>query len=133
MIYQDFFEVETKAGISLRDITRGVVGSVKESGVRNGICNVFLTSTTAGLLINENEIMLLEDIKKFYRPFADDNRVYQHPSNAASHLRANLLAKDISIPVKDGNPVLGEWQNILLAEFDKVARKRKIFITIIGE
>lgn len=133
MLYQETFETETNEGISVKDITTGIQNAVANAGFNSGICNIFLTATTAGLFINEDERMLIEDIKKSLRALADDNRIYQHPSNAPSHIRANFLDKDLSLPIKDGELVLGTWQRIFLAELDKVPRKRKIVITIVGE
>lgn len=133
MIYQNLFEIETKKGISIKDITTGVRKAVNQSGVSNGMCNIFLTATTAGIFINENELMLLEDLKKSFKPLADDSRIYQHPSNAFSHIRANIFPKEITFPVSGGDIVLGKWQSIFLAEFDNQERKRSLLITIMGE
>lgn len=133
MIYQEAFETDTKKGISVKDVTEGVRNAVRNSGFNSGVCNIFITATTAGFFINENELMLLEDIKKSFKALADDSRIYQHPSNAASHLRANIAVKDLNIPVRGGDLVLGTWQSIFIAEFDIEPRKRKIFITIVGD
>lgn len=133
MIYQDSFEIDTKKGISLKDITAGIGKAVQQSGIANGICSIFLTATTAGIFINENELMLIEDLKKSFKSWADDSRIYQHPSNAASHIRANIFPKEITIPIRDGYLMIGEWQSIFLAEFDNQERKRSVIITIIGE
>lgn len=133
MLYQDSLTTQTKEGISLKDITGGIREIVKKSKVEHGICLVFLKATTAGLFINENERMLQEDIKKFLKAMADDSRIYHHPSNASSHVRANHIAKDITIPISDGDLNLGTWQSVFLVEFDKEPREREIVITIIGQ
>lgn len=133
MLYQETFETGMKEGVSIKDITESVRNVAKNSGFNSGLCNIFLTATTAGIFINENERMLQEDLKKFMKSVADDNRIYHHPSNAASHIRANQLAKDVTIPIKDGELVLGTWQSIFIAEFDKKPRDRKLVVTIIGE
>jgi secondary thiamine-phosphate synthase enzyme len=133
MLYQETFETDTREGISVKDITTGIQNAVRNAGFNSGICSIFITATTAGLFINEDERMLIEDIKKSFKAMADDSRIYQHPSNAPSHIRANYVDKDLAIPIKEGDLVLGTWQRIFLAEFDKIPRKRKIIITIVGE
>jgi secondary thiamine-phosphate synthase enzyme len=133
MMYQETFETDTKEGISIKDITEGIKNAVKNSGFNAGICNIFLTATTSGLFINENERMLQEDIKKYLKLAADDTRIYHHPSNAASHIRANSIDKDLNVPIKEGELALGTRQSIFLVEFDKEPRNRKVIITILGE
>jgi secondary thiamine-phosphate synthase enzyme len=133
MIYQRILQLETKRGISYVDITLGVKDIVNESGIKNGICNIALKSTTAGLLINEKDLLLLKDFEKFFEKLVEENKLYAHPDNAFSHLRAAILRNEITLPVKDGKLILGTWQSILLFEFDVEDRKREVIVTVMGE
>ncbi|MEM7826848.1 MAG: secondary thiamine-phosphate synthase enzyme YjbQ [Candidatus Aenigmatarchaeota archaeon] len=130
-MYKETLEIETKKGIHIEDITPKITAIVKKSEISEGMCNIFLQSTTSGLFVNEFDMMLFEDIKKFFKDIVDEKKIYHHPSNASSHLRAMLLKPEISIPVHEGELMLGTWQRILLIEFDVVPRKRNLIVTII--
>lgn len=133
MLYREIIEIETKKGISFIDITERAAKVVMNSGIREGVCNVFITATTAGITINENERLLLEDFKRLFRTLVDEKRLYSHPENAFSHLRASLLSAEKTIPLASGKLILGKWQSILLWEFDIEPRKRQIVVTVTGE
>ncbi|MFH0832619.1 MAG: secondary thiamine-phosphate synthase enzyme YjbQ [Candidatus Aenigmatarchaeota archaeon] len=131
-MFRENIEIETLGGMSFVDITDKIVSVVKKSDIKDGLCSIFLPATTAGLLINENEIMLMEDFKKLFS-VVDEKRMYNHPDNAFSHMRALLAATEKTMPVENGNLVLGKLQKILLAEFDTGPRKRSVIVTLIGD
>jgi len=130
MFYREILNIETEKGISLEEITEQIDNVVKKSGFHEGICHVFLTSTTSGLMINENDAMLLGDFKRFFEELIDENKLYNHASNAFSHLRASLLKTDLKFPIANSSLVLGEWQSIFLWEFDNKPRTRSIIVTV---
>jgi len=130
MLYRDFFEIKTETG-NFYDITKQISDMVKKSKAEDGLCNIFVPATTAGLMINENDRMLLEDFRRLFKSLAPDNKLYQHPENAQSHLRASMLSQNLSIPIANGKLLLGVWQSIILWEFDVRARERKIIMTVI--
>ncbi len=132
VLFRDTVEIETKKGISYEDITGRIVDIAGSCKIQEGLCNVFLPSTTAGLMLNENDRMLIEDFKRFFHA-VDEKKLYSHPSNAFSHLRANLLRSEITIPVSNRKLLLGRWQSIILWEFDAQERKREIVISVIGD
>ncbi|MBI4018391.1 MAG: YjbQ family protein [Candidatus Aenigmarchaeota archaeon] len=132
MLHRDIIGLSTKGGLSFIDITADVAGIVQRSGVKEGTCSVFLPATTAGLLLNEKDRMLLEDFKKLFQSI-DEKKIYHHPSNAFAHLRASMLRSDITFPVSKGEPRLGAWQSIILWEFDAKPRKRSVTVTVMGE
>ena len=82
------------------------------------------------MMINENNRMLFEDFRKAFDAVAPEKKFYQHPENAFSHIRSSMLSQHLAIPVSNSDLVLGEWQSILLWEFDVGERKRKIVVTI---
>jgi secondary thiamine-phosphate synthase enzyme len=130
-MYRTELEVQTKPN-SFVDLTQKINEIVRKGKIKNGLCNIFIPGTTAGLMMNEKDIMLMEDFKRFFS-IIDEKRQYNHPDNAFSHLRANLLSTEKTIPVGEGNLILGTWQSILLWEFDIEPRKRKLIITVIEE
>ncbi len=131
MIYRDVIKVGTLTD-SFYDITKKVDEIVANSGVADGLCNVFVKATTAALLINENDRMLIEDFLNLVSDMAPEDRVYQHQENGYSHLRASMLNNGITIPVANRKLFIGAWQNILLFEFDAKNRNREIVVTVYG-
>lgn len=133
MLYRDVIELETKEGMSFIDITQQLRSIVENCNIKEGVCQVFLPATTAGLYLNEKDRMLLEDFKKHLSEHVDEKKMYHHSGNAFSHLRALMLRNDLTLPVSNGKLILGTWQSIMLWEFDNESRKRSVIVTVIGE
>jgi len=129
MIFRDVIEIKTETN-KFYDITKEIKSIVEKQQIGDGICNLFLQATTAGFMVNENDRMLYEDMRNFFKNVAPENKFYTHPENAFSHIRASMLNQSLSIPVASGELVLGAWQRILLWEFDVKPRERKIVVTI---
>jgi len=132
MLYRKVLLAKTKRGPSSVDLTQAIKDVVKESGVEQGLCHVYLKATTAGLAINERDLLLLKDMERFFSKLVPEDRLYAHPENAFSHIRASLLKQSLVIPVEKGELVLGTWQSILLFEFDVHGREREVVVTVIG-
>jgi secondary thiamine-phosphate synthase enzyme len=105
---------------------------VEKSGVKEGICLVFVPGATGAVVINENEPDLLEDFKKILEKLVPEEG-YKHPHNAHSHLRAILLGPGETIPVSGGKLVLGTWQSIFLVNLDAGPREREVIVKVLGE
>jgi secondary thiamine-phosphate synthase enzyme len=80
----------------------------------------------------------VQDLKEFVERLIPSNRRYRHDDrwgddNGFSHLRAALLGPSLSIPVADGQPLLGTWQQVILVDFDNRPRTREIVVQLIGE
>lgn len=131
MLYRDIIKIKTKTD-GFYDITKDVASIVSKSGVKDGLCNIFVEGTTAALLLNENDRMLIEDFRKVLEGLIPTDHLYQHPDNAQSHLRASMLHQDLTIPVSNGKLTMGTWQSILLFEFDVRPREREIIVTVQG-
>ncbi len=131
MLYRDVIKLATKTD-NFYDVTKQVAEIVAKSGLQDGLCNIFIRGTTASLLINENDRMLVEDFRKTLEKLVPTDHLYQHPDNAQSHLRASMLHVDLTIPISNGKLILGSWQNILLWEFDVRPRDREIIVTVQG-
>lgn len=112
------FNVETETRTEVVDITDSVRSAVPDGAT--GVCTVFVRHTTAGVVVNEGEPNLIEDIEDFLREVVPDDG-HAHDAldgNADSHLRAALVGSDVSVPVEDGEPALGRWQSVLFVECD---------------
>ncbi len=127
-------EVPTRSHDELVDITDQVQKVVSQSGIKTGLCHVFVPHTTAGLTLNENwdpavRRDMLMALGKMV-PWDDD---YQHgEGNSAAHVKASLMGFSHTLLVEDGRLTLGSWQGIYLAEFDG-PRRRRVLVDILGE
>lgn len=124
--------LRTSAKVELVDITDLVEETVSKSGIKSGLCCVYVPHTTAGITINENaDPSVRKDIIKELNkniPF-DDN--YSHAEgNAAAHVKASLMGFSQNIFFEEKRLVLGTWQGIYFCEFDG-PRHRKIYIKLI--
>jgi secondary thiamine-phosphate synthase enzyme len=127
------------------DLTEEIARIVARSGVRLGMVNVQTRHTTSAIIVNENEPLLLKDLRLLLERFAPRNAVYQHndfsrrldvppdePANGHSHCKALLLPAAVSINIADGELQLGRWQSVFFVELDE-ARKRFVSVMVIGE
>lgn len=126
------FEVKSGPGCSMIDITGQVQNIVSESGVRNGICVIFIPHTTAGITINENadpDVVrdFLMEIGKIV-PLSDGYRHFE--GNSAAHIKASMMGFSQTVIIEDGRLLLGTWQGIYFTEFDG-PRSRKVHVKII--
>lgn len=124
--------VSTSSRVSLEDITPEVKQAVRDAGIDEGQCLIFIPHTTCGVTINENaDPDVKRDIIKELNsivPF-DDN--YRHmEGNSAAHIKASMMGFQAVIPISRGKLTLGTWQDIYLCEFDG-PRQRKVIIQIL--
>jgi len=126
-------EIRTKESTELMDITREVNGFVSSKSVDSGVCVIFTKHTTTGIIINENEAGLKNDILKFLNGLVPKGKGYLHDridNNAHSHLRAVVLGSSVTIPIEKGVLALGTWQSIMFVECDG-PRRREVCVGII--
>ena len=123
------FTVRTNARCEMIDITDRVEALVRESGLRDGICHVFVPHTTAALTINENADPdvprdILDSLDRIV-PLSDR---YRHAEgNAAAHVKASLLGASQTVFVENSRLVLGTWQSLFFCEFDG-PRTREVWV-----
>ncbi len=140
------FKHQTKRIFDFIDITNQVNNFVKQSKIKNGLVNVQILHTSAALIFNENEPLLIRDIKKSLERIAPQSLAYQHDDfskrkinmckdeciNGHSHCKAIYLLVNVVLNLIDRKLQFGQWQRIILAELDR-ARLRKVQVQIIGE
>lgn len=125
-------EVSTTERVDIVDITTEITDTIP-SGVNDGLCTVFVPHTTAGIVINENEERLLDDLQWGLDRLVPADEDYAHNTvddNADAHLRAMLLGESANVPVVDGELALGRWQSVLFVECDG-PRTRQVTVTIL--
>ena len=125
------FEVRTSKHTQMLDITREVQRAVTESGVRDGICTVFIPHTTAAVTINENaDPDVVRDFTMELGKIVPWEDGYHHmEGNSAAHLKASIIGFSEQIIIEDGRLLLGTWQGIYFCEFDG-PRSRKCYVKI---
>lgn len=135
-VYQKELKFLTKGYYDILDITEEIKKEVKKSKINNGLIFLFLEHNTAALLIQEYDETIFEDMKNILEKVFPLNGKYKHSHegniNATAHLKNLILSQNLSIPIKNGEIVLGTWQRIILVELFE-SRERKVYITIIGE
>jgi secondary thiamine-phosphate synthase enzyme len=125
------FTVATRSRSDMIDITGEVTLALKESGVQDGICHVFVPHTTAAVTINENADPdvpkdILMELDKVI-PMSDG---YRHrEGNSAAHIKASLMGSSETVFVESGRLLLGTWQSIFFCEFDG-PRMRSVIVRI---
>ena len=125
------FNVKTTAHTQMLDITREVQNAVTQSGVRDGLCTVFIPHTTAAVTINENaDPDVVRDFTTEINKIVPWEDGYHHmEGNSAAHLKASMIGFSEQIIVEDGRLVLGTWQGIYFCEYDG-PRTRKVYVKV---
>ena len=147
IIKNKMLEYKTKGEYEFEDITDEVIEFVEKSGVKNGLINVQSLHTTAAVIVNENEPLLIEDMKNNFREMAKKDIYYGHNDfairtvnmcgldeckNGHSHCLAAYLPTSVTLNIIDGKVSFGAWQRILFIELDH-SRDRKVQIQVLGE
>ena len=126
------------AGQGLHEITGEVDGVVREVGLRDGLCTVFLPHTSASLVIQENaDPSAARDLERWLaRLVPERDALYTHtaegPDDMPAHIKAALTATSLSIPVLDGRLALGTWQGIFLWEHRRARGERRLIVYLGG-
>jgi secondary thiamine-phosphate synthase enzyme len=137
---------ETTAAIQFVDITDEVADLVRVAALREGVANVFSRHTTAAICIQEAEPLLLEDLRDFLERSAPAQSHYRHNDfrvrtvhmhddespNGHSHCMQLMLGSSETVPVADGELLLGTWQRIFLVELDGPRQSREVVIQVLG-
>ena len=125
--------ISTSKKQQIIDITDKVKAVIKNSKIKNGICQVYTPHATAAIIINENyDPNVCTDILNALNKLIPQG-IWLHDqvdNNAAAHIKSSIIGPSELIPVKNSELQLGKWQDIMLCDFDG-PRKRKIYIQII--
>ncbi|MGD8624228.1 MAG: secondary thiamine-phosphate synthase enzyme YjbQ [Anaerolineae bacterium] len=126
-------QVQTQAHRELRDITAQVQEAITRSEVTDGLCQVFVPHTTAGLTLNENwDPDVRGDLVRALEALVPGVRFNHGEGNSPAHLLSSLVGAGETLLVRGGQAVLGSWQGIYLAEFDGPRRRRVLVKVVTG-
>ena len=146
IVARRILNVETRKPVEFVDITPLIVRAVGEAGLVDGLAMVQTRHTTTGLLVNENEPLLLTDLEAFFVRVAEAPAGYAHDDfrrrtvnlipeerkNGRAHCCAALLRTSECLSVVDGALGLGRWQRVFLVEFDG-GQRRELSVTLVGD
>ena len=141
-----YLKLNSKQAPEFIDITEWVRQCVSKSQVDNGFAVVYSKHTTAAVIINENEPLLLADMEKFLEKISPRNDDYQHNNfqirtvnltpdespNGHAHLQHLMLGSSETIPVIGGKMQFGQYQSVFFIELD-CPRAREVLVQIVGE
>lgn len=138
MWHQEEIHVETRGNGDMHDLTPQVAAIVERSGVQTGLAQIFNVGSTGAIGTIEFEPGLQEDLPMILHKLIPPSRSYGHErtwhdGNGHSHLQATWLGPDLTVPIRDGAPVLGTWQQIFHLDCDIKARQRRVVVTVNGE
>lgn len=132
------FRIKTRGNTDILDITGDVKKALKDTTIKNGIANVFVPGSTAGITTIEYEPGLKKDLPAAFERIAPQNIEYAHHQtwgdwNGHSHVRSALVGTSFTVPFVRGELILGTWQQIVLIDFDTDPRDREIIVQVMGE
>jgi secondary thiamine-phosphate synthase enzyme len=139
-VHAESLLVQTDQRIELIDVTDAVIERIRVSGIREGIASLWSLHTTCALLVNEAQKALHADILRALEEVVARDADWMHNDpqhsdcdrmNADSHLRAMFLGHSVTLQVSAGEPVLGQWQRLLVGEMDG-PRERTLRLQILG-
>ncbi|TFF93506.1 MAG: YjbQ family protein [Promethearchaeota archaeon] len=127
-------KVKTPEREILVDITGKITQFVRESGIKEGICRIFIPHTTAAITINENaDPAVKTDIIQHLRKLIPKNASFSHmEGNSDAHIKSTLTSPSLTVLIHEGKVVLGTWQGIMFAEYDG-PRNRKVHLQVEGK
>ena len=120
-------------------MTAALERSVASSGVRTGLCTLFVQHTSASLIVCENaDPLVRRDLEAWLaRAVPDGDALFMHTAEGAddmpAHVRATLTSTSVTLPVTDGRLDLGTWQGVYLYEHRHAPHRRRISVTVLGE
>jgi secondary thiamine-phosphate synthase enzyme len=123
--------VNTRSQTELVDITAEVGRMVAKSGVRQGLCMVYVPHTTAGVTINESaDPSVRADLLMVLNQMVPWKADYRHiEGNSPAHVKSSLVGTSQTVAIENGTLVLGTWQGIFFCEFDG-PRQRSVHLRI---
>ncbi|HWQ35803.1 MAG TPA: secondary thiamine-phosphate synthase enzyme YjbQ [Blastocatellia bacterium] len=138
--------LETQECLEFIDLTDEIIALVQSSGISHGMVNVQTQHTTAAIIVNEDEPLLLEDLRRTLEQMAPRSVAYRHDDfsirtanltpdekpNGHAHCKALFLRSSETLNIVGGRPELGRWQRLFFVELD-CARERTVSVMLMGQ
>lgn len=135
-VINEKFIVHTKGNTEIKDITRQVQNAVYKHNLTNAVVHVYVAGSTVSITNIEYEPGLLKDLPEALDKIAAVNSEYHHDEtwhdgNGYAHVRASIVGNSTMVPLIEGALQLGQWQQIVLIDFDNKARTRTVYVQIV--
>jgi len=135
-IISEKFSIHTQGNTDIIDITKYIQNAVYKHNLSEAVVYVYAAGSTVGITNMEFEPGLLVDFPEALEKIAPENKNYHHDEtwhdgNGYSHLRASFIGNNTMVPLVDGVLQLGQWQQIVLIDFDNKARSRNVWVQIL--
>jgi secondary thiamine-phosphate synthase enzyme len=127
---------ERTSGKGFTELTDKVRDFIIASGVREGMCHVFLSHTSASLILGENaDVAVRRDLEAFFsRLVPEGDPLYRHTAEGGddmpAHIRTVLTQNSVLLPIRDGTPGMGTWQGLYLWEHRHAPHERCVTVSI---
>lgn len=130
-------KIEAEGFSDIKNLTREVEQFARESECTEGIIHIFPIGSTASISTIEFEPALVQDMRDKLEEFAPHDQKTRHgetwgDDNGFSHMRATMMGPGITVPLHQGKPVLGTWQQVVIINHDNRDRERRVFLQIFG-
>ena len=136
VVFTRTFTLKSSERRQLIDITQEVVRFVRDGPVKEGACTISVPHATAGIMANEHERGLMNDILAKIDELFPQSPRYEHNAiddNADAHLAATFIGHSKTFPIVNKGMIRGTWQSIFLVELDGPRSRREICLQAIGE
>ncbi len=136
-IISDSISFSAEGFNDIKDLTGLVEKRLVANRLKDGVVNIFVPGSTAGVTTIEYEPGLVEDFSRLMEKLAPSNIPYNHDKrwgdgNGFSHVRAALIGPSMNVPFSNGKLSLGTWQQIVFVDFDNRARARTVLLQFMG-
>lgn len=138
MVHTEKLSFVTEGDFYALNITDQVRDVLKASGIREGSVLVYYRHTTGAVMVIEHEVGILVDLQDVLEDIVPLAYAYKHhlrgyDSNGAAHVRTALLNVSVTIPVVEGDLMIGSYQEIMMIDMDPQGRPRKVIVQVMGE
>jgi secondary thiamine-phosphate synthase enzyme len=138
MVQTQMITLDSDGGFATINVTDPLRELLAASGIRAGLATVYYQHTTGGVLVTEQEAGVLADLEDVLQELIPVERDYRHhlravDFNGHAHIRAALFGPSVTIPVADGQLLLGRYQEILVLDMQTERAPRSVVLQILGE
>ncbi len=129
--------LQTRGDADVVDLTGELAAAVARSGVAQGQASAFVRGSTAAITTMELEPGGVADLREMLERLIPTDGDYQHnrlnhDSNSHAHQRASIVGASAVVPIVDGRPALGTWQQLVLIDFDDRPRERTVLFQVVS-
>jgi len=130
--------LETQGDGDILDLTSYAQKAIDNTGLKEGLCTVFVAHSTCAMTTIEFEPGCTADLNRVFERVAPQDDRWEHnernaDTNGHSHVRAAMVGPSVTIPIANAELVLGTWQKVVMIDFDDRPRSRRVVIQMLGE